>query len=898
MIKAALMAMSGDLREKLQFMRGIFGVFIAWLLSALVVGMIGWAVLFTNLDASRRVAEERSLVEAVTLAGDHAADLSRLLDSIDQVVRHVRLEWQLSDKRLDLLRLRQSDRFPLPEHYAVRLLDRDGRIVSSTNGEETGILLADHDYFLSQKFAKSDELFISAPVLGLLSGAHVMDFSRRLLDADGNFAGVVLVSVELQVLSAAYNAALMGKRGLIGMVSDDGATRLVRSDDVVSPPGNPVLAQTPPIVGRSGNTLLREEGWFADQRSRFLGWERLRHYPLTAIAALDYADTMAPYEERRATAVWYAAWATIVLGVVTAMAVALSLEIAWRKQKLLIAQASYRLATEEGSEGFYIVEPVRAEDGEVLDFRAIDCNQRGADFFGLRRSQLLGRSLSSFRSDFDMEAFAAHLLQALVSGSYENEIDVPMGGPLQLRSVHIKIVRSDDHLAVRLRDLSEQKAHVEELQRRGDQDALTGLPNRAWVQRYLPEALLRAEREQRMLALLFIDLDGFKKVNDTAGHAAGDELLQHAADRLNDAVRPQDRVLRFGGDEFVVILEHVKHPSDAAHVAERVQQAFRQAFRLHQGVHAVGTSIGIAVFPYDGNDAATLLQNADIAMYSVKTNGKSGYQFFEASFYATLRARLELESDIRAAIARDEFVMVYQPRVDVLTGMTLSLEALVRWQHPARGLLEPRDFIGLAEETGLIIGIGELVIDKVCAQLAAWGSQGRELVPVSVNVSPRQFNNANVAELVAAALERHRVPAQLFEVEITESSMMETGAQAPRTLAALQQRGVKILVDDFGTGYSSLSQLQRLDFDMLKVDQAFTAEIAQSGESRVFFTAIVTMAHALGMRVVAEGVETLEQVQILKSLHCDEIQGYYISPPLPPGDQQPVMPRWSFAALE
>jgi diguanylate cyclase (GGDEF)-like protein len=889
--------MSPDFREKLQFLRGLFGVFIGWLMCALLVGMIGWAVLFTNLDASRRATEQRSLLEASTLARDHAADLTRLLDSIDQIVRHLRLEWQLAGGDLDLHALAKSGRLPVPEHYFLALTDRDGRVRASSIGGEAHILVADRDYFLYQKFATGDALFISPPTLGRISGKPTIQFSRRLDDAAGAFAGVALVTVELGMFSATYDAAIMGRHGLVGMFSDDGTTRLVRSEDLVSPPGHPILAQSPPIAGKSGSTLLREEGWFADQRSRFLGWQRLPGYPLTAIAALDYADTMASYEERRANAIWYAAWATVMLGVVTALAVLLSLEVAWRKQKLLIAQASYRLATEEGSEGFYIIEPMLGEGGALLDFRAVDCNQRGAEFFGMRRLQLIGRTLTSFRSEFDMDNFAALLTRGLEEGTVDTEIDVPTGSPLRLRSVHLKVVRSDEHLAVRLRDLSDQKAHVEELQRRGDEDALTGLPNRAWVQRYLPEAIVLAAEEERMLALLFIDLDGFKKVNDTAGHAAGDELLQHAADRLKDAVRPQDRVVRFGGDEFVVLLEHVQNHSDAAQVADRVRLAFCQGFRLRQGVHAVGTSIGIAIYPNDGSDAAVLLQNADIAMYSVKTNGKGGYQFFEPGFHAALRDRLELESDIRAGIARDEFMLVYQPRIDVGSGETLSLEALVRWRHPRRGPLEPRDFIALAEETGLIVGIGELVIDKVCAQLAAWARQGGELVPVSVNVSPRQFRNADVAALVAAALGRHGVPARLLEVEITESSMMESGTEVPRMLEALRHQGVRILVDDFGTGYSSLSQLQQLDFDVLKVDQAFTAEIAHANESRVFFTAIVTMAHALGMRVVAEGVETLEQVRILKSLHCDEIQGYYISPPLPPGDVQPVMSRQALPAM-
>jgi EAL domain-containing protein (putative c-di-GMP-specific phosphodiesterase class I) len=235
--------------------------------------------------------------------------------------------------------------------------------------------------------------------------------------------------------------------------------------------------------------------------------------------------------------------------------------------------------------------------------------------------------------------------------------------------------------------------------------------------------------------------------------------------------------------------------------------------------------------------------------------------------------------------------MYYQPRVDVITGEIVSLEALIRWEHPAKGLLEPAYFIQLAEETGLIIDIGELVINKVCRQLAYWGQLQTEIVPVSVNVSPRQINNANVAEILSAALARHAVPSHLIELEITESSMVAEGSEILKTLSSLQSEGVKILVDDFGTGYSSLSQLHRLNFDVLKVDQTFTAEIEKSEEGKVFFTAIVTMAHALRMRVVAEGVETVGQARILRELQCDEIQGFYISEPLPPSDTQPVLSK-------
>jgi diguanylate cyclase (GGDEF)-like protein len=489
------------------------------------------------------------------------------------------------------------------------------------------------------------------------------------------------------------------------------------------------------------------------------------------------------------------------------------------------------------------------------------------------------------------------LYQAMDKGFYEEEIEVPGKSPLNIQWAHLKIVRTDSDLAVTLRDISDTKAHVAELERRGNEDVLTGLPNRHWVTTYLPRAIEHAAQSNTMLALLFIDLDGFKKVNDTAGHAAGDEVLRNAARRIKESVRPHDQVVRLGGDEFLVILEQITHKMDAAHVAERVVHAFQQSFKTSEGVHSIGTSIGISVFPDDGTDAETLLHNGDIAMYSVKTSGKGNYSFYDQKFYDVLHARLQKESELRHAIGHDQFIMYYQPRVDISTGTTSSMEALVRWMHPEKGLLQPLEFIPLAEETGLILGLGELVIDKVCAQIALWAQSGQDLVPVSINVTSRQFNEVDVAKILSAALVRYQIAPKLVEVEITESSMMGDSPEISLALTAIRTMGVKLLVDDFGTGYSSLSQLHRLEFDMLKVDRAFTAELGKTERGNVFFKAIITMAHALGMRVIAEGVENNDQIKILKSLLCDEIQGFYISKPLPPSANQPILPKWFFPTI-
>ncbi|MEN3295722.1 MAG: diguanylate cyclase [Burkholderiales bacterium] len=566
--------------------------------------------------------------------------------------------------------------------------------------------------------------------------------------------------------------------------------------------------------------------------------------------------------------------------------------------QLEFTQRTYRMATEGGNEGFYIVRPIRNQHAAIVDFEIIDCNQRGAAFVGLGRDDLIGKKISSLYGAANLRRPMEMLSRAMEKGLYEDDIEVPRDSPLRIRWIHCKIVRSYGELAVTVTDISEAKAHIDELERRGNEDALTGLPNRYWLQTYLPAALERASENHAELAVLFMDLDGFKAVNDALGHSAGDQLLRIAARRLKVAVRPQDKVARLGGDEFVIILEHIADKRDAAHVAERVLQAFRQSFTLPRGVQSVGTSIGISVFPFDGTDGDTLLRHADNAMYAVKTSGKCNYRFFDRDLYGALRLRLEQEADLRHAVEHDEFIIYYQPRIDAATGATCSVEALVRWMHPTKGLLGPLEFIPLAEETGLILRLGELIIDKVCVQLESWAQHGNELVPVSINVSPRQFKEGNIAKALPVSLANHHLDPRFIEIELTSSLLMGDHGDMADALAKLRKTGTKLLIDDFGTGCSSLAQIECLDCDVLKVDRAITLEIGRTEQARAFFEAIITMAHALGMRVVAEGVEHEHQTELLKSLHCDEIQGYFISQPLPPEQVPSVLQSVNFPSID
>jgi len=445
---------------------------------------------------------------------------------------------------------------------------------------------------------------------------------------------------------------------------------------------------------------------------------------------------------------------------------------------------------------------------------------------------------------------------------------------------------------VTLRDISDMKAHEEEMVRLANADPVTFLPNRHWLMSALPAALERARAGHGLLAVLFVDLDDFKNLNDTLGHATGDELLRAAALRFKDLVYPGDSIVRLGGDEFTIVLESARTEDEVRAVAERILAALRDPVVMADGSrHAVQASIGISLFPRDGDDGANLLKHADIAMYAAKAAGKGTYHFFQASLSERLVTRLTRLAELRHAIEADQLELYYQPRVCGDSGEMSSMEALVRWRHPLRGLIPPDDFIPLAEEHGLIVALGELVIAKACAQLAEWRAENLPVMPLSINVSARQIDKGCVSAFLAACMAKHGIDITQIEVEITESGTVGKEPAACAELAAVRALGVKLYVDDFGTGYSSLSQLKELDMDGLKVDQSFTARLANGPEDLAFFTAIVSMAHAIGMRVVAEGVETAEQLRILQELRCDEVQGYYVSAPVAAADAALLMQK-------
>jgi len=449
----------------------------------------------------------------------------------------------------------------------------------------------------------------------------------------------------------------------------------------------------------------------------------------------------------------------------------------------------------------------------------------------------------------------------------------------------------DAHLESNVRRYNEMLENANaRLQHAATHDALTGLPNRVLLADRMSQAIARAARQEISFAVLVVDLDRFKAINDSLGHIAGDELLQEVARRLSSLLREDDTLARLGGDEFVLLIHEISTSEDAEVAARKVLSHVAQPIQLAGLDVHVSPSVGIALCPDDGVDSETLLQHADAAMYHAKKKGRNTFQFFAPAMNAFARERLELESGLRTALAQREFELHYQPKVDVATGRIESAEALIRWRHPKKGLIAPGGFIPLAEETGLIVPLGEMVLYEACRQASAWQDEGLHL-RMAVNLSARQFRQDGLIETVRGALSAARLEPRFLELELTESAVMQDAETSVQIMRRLSDLGVRISVDDFGTGYSSLSYLRRLPLDKLKIDRSFIREIVTSRDDAQIVRAIVSLAHSLHLKVIAEGVETQEQLTFLRSLGCDQYQGYLCSPPLPPMEFLTLLPH-------
>jgi len=557
----------------------------------------------------------------------------------------------------------------------------------------------------------------------------------------------------------------------------------------------------------------------------------------------------------------------------------LTQEIAERKQ----AEEQLRLAAtvfETTSEGIMVTD---------INNRFKAVNSAFCRMTGYSEDEIIGQDPQLLRSNRHDAIFYETLWAALTSrGHWAGEVwSRRKNGEVFPTWLSIATVPTGEHnesvqyVAI-LRDITEQKQDEEQILLQATYDSLTNLPNRTLFLERLSDALATIRRQEGILALLFIDLDNFKSVNDTLGHDKGDLLLQQAAHRLKTCIREVDTVARFGGDEFTVILQMIDSANSAAQVAEKIIQTFATPFLLDGNEAYIGASIGISLSPHDSAEPAVLLRNADIAMYQAKAVGRNQYYFFTEEINENAQARMNMELDLRRAIERNEFSLCYQPIINLSTGCISGLEALIRWHHPENGYITPDKFIPLAEETGLINSIGEWALKTACQQGQQWIKEGMMPLVISVNLSSRQMMTGRMVDTLEKILTETQYPTEFLVLEITESLLLEDTATTTQQLHKLKEMGIKLSIDDFGTGHSSLSYLKRFPVGTIKIDKSFIQDMANLSEDASLVQAIIAMSHSLGLSTIAEGVEDNDQLTLIRTLECDFVQGYYFSKPLQP----------------
>lgn len=730
-----------------------------------------WGVVFTVISREQAAVERSAIASVKDAADTYEAQLVRALEEIDHTLKLVRFEMQESTPSQTLETLREEALLPHELLFTVSVTDAGGYVVATTHPD------SDDNPGYNTLSRKNDELVVGLPtrVMGTGSQAMRLAFARRYLSAEGEFAGMVVVSVDPAYFVSGYEEAVLGNQGLLGLVGDDGVFRIRRSGDEHA---IGTIVDYPTLISLNDDEAVTITAPSWDNVSRYSLTRTLYQFPLAIVVGLSMAERHAPVEviERR----YYERGALASALVIVVM--------------FLLGRLSWKLQQ------------------------------------------------------------------------------------------------------ARTRFLNEQVAHAQRIEYLAYHDSLTGLPNRACFHQLLNQSIHYSRRYHTTFALLFLDLDRFKAINDSLGHDAGDELLQEISRRLSGACRASDTVARLGGDEFVLLLPQIKDTRQVEVVAEKLLLEVARPFTLVGQEFRVTVSIGIALHPQDGEDEQTLMKQADIAMYHAKEEGKNNYKFYSEQLNTDSLERLALESSLRRALEKNEFRLYYQSKHDLPTGRISGVEALLRWDHPELGLILPKQFIPLAEENGLIVPIGRWVLYTACEQNMQWQRAGFPKLNIAVNLSARQFLDEALLDDITDALSMSDMAPELLELEITESMMLHDLDRTTRVLKALRSMGVRIAIDDFGTGYSSLSQLKELPVDTIKIDGSFINSLISNAEGRLLTETIIELGRNLSLTVVAEGVESAEQADFLKSKRCDQLQGFFFDKPVPADEFAAMFRRDAFDA--
>ena len=828
------------------------------------------------LSQSRVRYEERALTAATNIAVFQERDLASTVEQVDLMlqtvadeVAEVRARPVPDEDSLDAFIVRQSARLPLL--HGLRMTNARGDVTHGfgmVKGSHAN--LADRSYFIALARDPAAGIVISKPLVSRVSGEWEIVIARRLARRDGAFDGVVYATIPLQYFLDKFAAIDLGAHGVVGL-RDAELGVIARwpsihtvAQDVGSRTVSPAL-RAAVALGETAGTFSGQSG--SDGLERTLSFRKIGRLPMYIVVGLAKDDYLADWKAEAASALGLAA---LFAGVIVLFAAVL--HRSWRRREadvdaLAVEERKFRTLLESSPDGLVI-----ADAQGVIAL----VNRNAELMFGYAAGTLPGRPLHVLLAprfaDFSLATPGHSDLWATTRDGRE----FPVG-------INVSPIDTDQGglIAAAIRDMSEHHASARHIEFLAHHDALTGLPNRTVMESRFEQAVADAARSGTSVALMFLDLDSFKTVNDSLGHPVGDALLKEVALRLGQFARASDIVSRQGGDEFLIVFTGLAGGSDVALAADRLVQQFKAPFLVDGNEIATSFSVGIALYPQDGADFPTLLKKADIAMYQAKAAGRDTYRLFGDHMDVEALGRHRIRNALHQAIERFEFRLHFQPQTDLATGRVLGAEALLRWTHPELGIVSPAEFIPIAEESGLIVPLGEWVLNEACRQAVGWQAPGRPPLSVAVNISAVQFARGDLEDTVRRALAASGLAPQLLELELTESVLIRNVDSVLATVMRLKRLGVTLSIDDFGTGYSSLTYLKRFAVDKLKIDQSFIRDLVSDPESAAIVRAIIQMAQSLNLKTVAEGIEDDGVLAHLRAIECDQGQGYGIARPMP-----------------
>ncbi len=848
-------------------------------LFALLLLVVIWMATDHFITIERNAAVTAARNSSQELIGTFEAQMMRNLSGIDQTLKVVKYAVEMNGTTGALPALDEQGLLPARQLFVVKIADRNGTIVATHPASATADV-SGQSYFKFHRWGKASTVFVSETLPDPVTKHWRLHFTRRLDDGTGHFAGIAIVEADPGYFTSGYERTRQGESGMLGLFGTDGVFRALRVGDKIS------SGQQAPILAHDdGRGEVMVSPW--DGVRRYTSVLELQGFSLTAMVGLSEQESMAAFNKQRRNYLAGAASGSALLVVIVTMICVWSYQLTRTRRRIRRAQETYAAASEASLDAFFVMRTICDNHGAITDFVIDATNTRAEVLTGMSKRALRGKNLRvvlpAYREDGIFEDLVkVTLVGGVHEAEWQAEWQVGTAAP-RMHWLHRQVVAVEGGVVAIVRDITERKLTEERIRHMAHHDDLTGLPNRSLIRDRLDQAILHAERRQRCVAVAFIDLDGFKLVNDGLGHNAGDELLKVVGARMAKCVRREDTLGRFGGDEFVIILsDQADNPLAITPLLEKIRQAVTEPVLLEGQEVQVSCSMGVVMYPRDGEDPNTLMMNADAAMYRAKELGSNNFQFYTREMNASVEEKLVLLEGLRSALDEHQFHLVYQPKVDLRSGLILGVEALIRWQHPEHGLVSPLRFIGLAEESGLIVAIGEWVLQTACRQNKAWQDAGLAPISISVNVSPRQFEEKRLVERVAQALHESALDPKLLELEVTESLIMRDLAQSVGKMRELEAMGISLSIDDFGTGYSSLSALKSFPISSLKIDKSFVRELADNPDDQAIAMAVISLGHKLNLRVIAEGVETEQQCTFLRDNDCDEMQGYLFSRPVAP----------------